>query len=113
MAHSILSVGNDNLLLSVRSSVLRAAGYSVQTCANTSEAFELASAGDFDLVVICHSVPARERSQLIKAIKAEKPSTKILAVRIDGELATGVDASIHSLDGPHALLRAVEAAISK
>jgi CheY-like chemotaxis protein len=113
MAHnSVLSLGLDPVLLQTRSEVLRAAGYLVHTATSTDAAIQMLVSGDLDLVVICHSLPARERSRVIAAIKAAKPSAKVLVVRTNGEATKGeADASVHSLDGPESLLARVASLI--
>jgi DNA-binding response OmpR family regulator len=114
MPASILSIGIDQELLPLRNSVLRASGlYAVKQESDLSRAVQVFMDGDFDLVVLCHSIPSEERQRIATAIKAAKPSTLVLVVRTDGE-ATGVaDGSVHSLDGPETLLRCVEELLSR
>jgi DNA-binding response OmpR family regulator len=104
----LLSVGSDPDLMKTRTLVLLKAGYAVRDAMTTSQALKVFEAGDFDLVIICHSIPEPERLKLITAIRASSPSAKIVVIRMDGELSAKVaDETVHSLDGPEALLRTV------
>jgi len=56
----ILAVGQDNLLLNTRSSILRTAGYVVESVMSLTQALNQFLTGDFDLVLLCHSIPLQE-----------------------------------------------------
>jgi DNA-binding response OmpR family regulator len=114
MPASILSIGIDQELLPLRNLVLRqVGGYAVQQQSDLSRVLRVFMDGDFDLVILCHSIPANERQRIASAIKAARPSTLVLVVRADGE-ATGVaDGSVHSLDGPEVLLQSVRELLSR
>jgi DNA-binding NtrC family response regulator len=104
----LLSVGSDPDLMKTRSLVLLKAGYTLRDAMTIDEALTLFKQGDYDLVVICHSIPEPERLKLITAIRASSPSAKIVVIRKDGELSAKVaDETVHSLDGPEALLKTV------
>jgi CheY-like chemotaxis protein len=66
----ILSVGQDYSVLSTRTAVLRSAGYVVEQASSLTEAIDQFRSGDFDLVVLCHSMPLEERQSLIQFIRA-------------------------------------------
>lgn len=55
----ILSVGNDEALLRSRNAVLRTAGYVVIEASSPRHAMAEFIGGDFDLVILCHSIPPR------------------------------------------------------
>ena len=104
----LLSVGSDHDLMKTRSLVLLKAGYAVRESSSTQDAVAVFSGGDFDLVIICHTISEPERLSLIAAIRAESPSAKIVIVRRDGEASAKLaDESVHSLDGPDVLLSAI------
>ena len=75
-----LSVGRDPLLLETRSQVLRRAGYSVVSALSIEEAVDHFRAGYFDIVILCHSVPLRDRELLTKAIHSHSPKTPVVVV---------------------------------
>lgn len=105
----LLSVGSDPELMKVRTLVLLNAGYAVRQAVSAADAVKIFKAGDFDLVVLCHSIPEKERLSLIAAVRDVSPSVKIIVVRKDGELSSKLaDETVHSLDGPEALIEAVK-----
>lgn len=65
----VLSVGLDPLTLYSREAVLRSAGYIVVSALSIKDAFHLFQNGDFDLIVLCHTVPVRDRDRLIWLIR--------------------------------------------
>ena len=56
----ILNVGQDPSLLETRSALLRAAGYIVESVLSIRESISHFQAGDFDLVVLCHTIPQKD-----------------------------------------------------
>jgi DNA-binding response OmpR family regulator len=74
-----LAVGRDPVLLETRNQVLRNAGYSVVSALSTEQALQSFASGDFD-IVICHSIPLRNRERLTYAIRRHSPNTPVVAV---------------------------------
>jgi len=58
---AILSAGRDRPLLFTRNRVLEEAGYNVTAATTSAETVERFFTGDFDLVILCHSIPIEER----------------------------------------------------
>src|SRR5437762_6581200 len=85
----ILSIGSDAELLGLRSEVLRVEGYAVRQESDLGHALITFKDGDFDLIVICHSVPEKDRLRIVANAKRIKPSTLVLLVTTDtyGEAA--------------------------
>src|SRR5437868_7081875 len=93
----ILSIGSDMELLDLRSQLLRAEGYAVQQESDLGRTLISFRDGDFDLIVICHSVPEKDRLRIVANAKRIKPSTLVLlltkdsygqAARLGGRLGT-------------------------
>src|SRR5947199_4036647 len=81
MPHIVtLSVGRDPLLLQTRGQVLRKDGYTVASTASSDQALQQFVAGDFDMVILCHSIPAQERERLADAIHRHSPNTPVVVV---------------------------------
>jgi len=99
--HVVLSVGSDRVLLSLRDKVLRAAGYVVR---EYFPAQITSCEHDFEVVILCHSIPNEQRRRIIYFIRSQKPNAPIVLVRADGDCSDMVDATVHGLDGPQALL---------
>src|SRR5205823_8703716 len=104
----LLSVGRDPLLMRTRTVLLGEAGYSVMPSFTSRDAFQMFISRDIDLVIICHTIPQEEKSKLIVSMKERNQRTPIVSIHADGE-ADGklVDAYVHGLDGPEALLSCI------
>lgn len=113
MPHFVaLAVGRDPLLLETRSQVLRSDGYTVVTALSSNEALQQFRSGDFDLVILCHSIPILERERLADAMHAHSPNTPVLMVsRTSNEQQLGGDASVAS--DPEQLLRDIPSVLGK
>ena len=61
----------------------------------------------FDIVIFCHTVRDEDKRRIIRAIRTSKPSVRVMVVRANGTGAESVDASVHALDGPKALIQCV------
>jgi DNA-binding response OmpR family regulator len=76
----VLNVSADPALLETRSLMLKTAGYTVVEQSSTQEAANQFLAGDFDAVLLCHSLTQDQRSWLIGLIRSHSPSTPILII---------------------------------
>jgi CheY-like chemotaxis protein len=77
----ILSVGSDPSLLESRRIVLQQAGYTVTTAVGFIEAMQQCRSGrKFDTVIICHSLPQRDKHAIAAAFRANCPSP-LVAIR--------------------------------
>jgi len=112
--YAVLSVGRDPLLMRTRTGVLLNAGYSVMPSFTSRDAFQIFSSREIDLVILCHTIPEEEKIKLIGSMKLGNERTPIVCIHVDGE-ADGklVDAYVHSLDGPEALLSCVAEVLDK
>ncbi len=91
----ILSAGSDTLLLSTRNAVLTQAGYLVVSAQTAQEVIEKFRHGIFDLVLLCHSMPIRDRERIAKVIHQRSPSTKIVVVGLEAAMGTSADSFVH------------------
>jgi CheY-like chemotaxis protein len=81
MPHTlVLAVGRDPVLLETRSQVLQAAGYTVIPERSLRKAVAIFREGDFDLVLLCHSIPAQDRERLTRLLREHTSRTPIVAV---------------------------------
>lgn len=93
----ILMVGRDRILVETRSQVLRAAGYSVATTFTPRQAIDEFVKGDFDLVLLCHSIPEDARERLVSALRKYTSRTPIISVAaFSGQFDGFADATIES-----------------
>ena len=78
--NTILSAGRDRLLLFTRNRVLEEAGYSITPATTATETVERFFAGDFDLIVLCHSIPLEERERIATLVRMHSPSTPVIVL---------------------------------
>lgn len=76
----VLSIGLDAGLLRARNLVLQSAGYNVVSAFSIKEAVDRFQAGDFDLVLLCQSIPANDRDGLTARIRASGSSVPVVCV---------------------------------
>jgi CheY-like chemotaxis protein len=76
----VLAVGLDRSLLATRTLVLEFAGYMVVSASSVKEGVGRLQAGDFDLVILCHSIPAKERERLSCLIRASGSHIPIVSI---------------------------------
>jgi len=105
--YHLLSIGTDPSVLATRSDILKRAGYLVSTATSESSARKILNEANFDLVVVCHSLPPAERMKVLQAVKQTETTPKIVAIHRGGNETTPVDGSVHSLDGPDKLLQTI------
>jgi CheY-like chemotaxis protein len=109
----ILAVGHDPLLSETRSSILRAAGYLVESASSIGQAIDLFRDGDFDLVVLCHSIPAQERDLFLRLIRAYGSSVPIVCIAPISDRHPETSADFIIEGRPMGLLCGVETALNK
>src|SRR5437762_1394891 len=76
----ILSVGHDGLLMSMRSRVLRQAGYHVVEAYSSNDAIRIAQSDAVDILLICHSVPRHQQRKLTNAVRHRRRLMPILCI---------------------------------
>jgi CheY-like chemotaxis protein len=98
MPHAvILMVGRDRVLAETRSQVLRTAGYIVIPAFSPRQAIDEFLRGDFDLVLLCHSIPGDARERLVGLLREHTSRTPIVSVAsFDGHFDGFADATIES-----------------
>jgi DNA-binding response OmpR family regulator len=105
----ILLVTLDPEIGAARALVLRDAGYQVTESVGRAAAERALAGGDFDVFVLCHTVTSSDTLALTEAFRRINPRAKVVAVVAGLFLAVRADRVVQSLDGPHALLAAVDA----
>jgi len=99
----VLSVGLDPQLLTTRNLVLQSAGYTVVSAYSTKEAVDRFRGDDFDLVLLCQTVPVNEKDHLTLWIRAS--GSRIPVVSVSGRLCQDdVPAGVTVGSDPTALL---------
>jgi DNA-binding response OmpR family regulator len=85
MPYLILSAGRDTELLKQRNAALAAEGYHVASASGSYEIVEKMLNGDFDLVLLCHSIPDDDRRRLARIINSYTPSTPVILISDDDQ----------------------------
>ena len=80
MPFLILSAGRDADLLKRRNAALTEQGYKVAAASNSCEAVDKLLNGDFDLVLLCHTMPEDDRQRLARIIASYSPSTPVVII---------------------------------
>jgi CheY-like chemotaxis protein len=80
MPFLILSAGRDPDVLKQRNATLSAEGYRVAAASDSSEIVEKLLNGDFDLVLLCQSIPDDDRRRLARIVTSYTPSTPVIVI---------------------------------
>jgi DNA-binding response OmpR family regulator len=108
--HTVLLVGENELLQQTRAAVLRMMGADV-ICSSPDSALVVQEDRNCDLVVLCHSLREPFSASLAETIRSRWPNTRILQVTSSriGEAAEAVPAvdAISSADPERLIMRAV------
>lgn len=109
----VLSVSLDPMILETRNLLLQSAGYIVVSAVSVKETVHLFRDGDFDLVILCHSLPQTERERLTSFIRASGSRIPIVCVS-ETALSERIASADATLDkDPAAFLRTLEDLLSK
>jgi DNA-binding response OmpR family regulator len=105
MSTRILSVSYDVSLLATRRMLLELAGYTVISALGFTDALEGCRASGFDLFILGHSIPTKDKQELIRAFRNNSPAPIVSLERVD-ELR--VESDFHaSPDNPEELLKTI------
>lgn len=109
----ILNVGQDVSLLSTRHMLLQSAGYIVESTSSIARAFNRLRDGDFDLVVVCHSLSEGERTNLTNSIRETGSAIPVIFVSAGNAPSGHQFRGVSSRSGPSELLQSVEAVLQR
>jgi len=103
---SILIISRNQPLRTTRTIILEQAGYSVVAANSDEDALACVEApNNLSLVLMCHSVSESSRVSLVARIKELNPKLPVLMLYNGYDPTEAkVDGSLHSLEGPQAIL---------
>lgn len=106
---TVLCVGKDSLLLNLRCQVL-ATRFAAVSTATPITLRQVLDTRTFDLLVLCHTLSARDCNACLHLFRERCPAAATLAMQTDltGCGAGDVDATAAALAGPRSLFRAIE-----
>jgi CheY-like chemotaxis protein len=111
MKKRVLSISYDSSLLATRQWILETAGYEVSSALGFAEALDVCKTRqDFDLVLMGHSMPQKDKVALFEALKAHCKAPLLTILR-QGESMPQANYAVNANDGPEALLEAVKKAL--
>lgn len=87
----ILNVGREFTQLNLRELVLRARGYVVESALSPESAINCFRQGDFDLILVCHSISLKDRDEFICSIRAYGSRVPIVCLPQDPNHRTVFD----------------------
>ncbi|HEY2360782.1 MAG TPA: hypothetical protein VGK36_06690 [Candidatus Angelobacter sp.] len=90
MSKRILSVSYDQALLATRKMLLEHRGYNVTSALGFSDAVEQCQNSDFDLFILGHSIPEKDKLNLIKTFQGNCPAPIVSLERM-GEKQVSCD----------------------
>jgi len=67
----VLTVSRDKLLVNIRQNILNRVGYTVTAAENATEAMIKLASQSFDLLILCHTLPNRDKNLLKSKSKAK------------------------------------------
>lgn len=106
----ILSVGHDHHVLSLRSRILRRAGFDVIEAYSASDALRLAQSDAVDLVLVCHTLPRQEQRSIISEIRKHRRLMPILCV-IANDFVLSAEERADAAHAPQLLLDGLNKAV--
>lgn len=106
-ASHILSVCTDPDLSAARALLLRDSGLAVTTAATRTEAEQAIAAGEFDALVVGHTVPSEVASAVTDAFRRVNRRARVVFVASGWFIPIRADRVVQVNDGPHALLAAL------
>jgi DNA-binding response OmpR family regulator len=108
----VLAVGVDSSLPETQMQIWQSAGYIVTSAASIKEAIVQLRDGDFDLVLLFHSIPAESRERLTLLIRSSGMRVPVVCVT---DSSAGhdsfADATIHN--EPNKLIQGIEELLAK
>ena len=108
----VLAVGLDSWQLTLQDLDLKSAGYVVISAISIRDAIEQFKVGDFDLVLLGHSISAEQKERLTSLIRASGSRTPVVCIpNSSGDCNSFVDETLQ--DDASALLTGMEEILAK
>jgi hypothetical protein len=104
----VLCISRDPRLLESRHLVL-ARKYETVTVGSVEEMSSLPASGQFDVIVLCHSLSSEECEVSAELVRVRWPNAKIVALSVEQDgCFDGADEIVRGLDGPRVLLGTID-----
>ena len=108
----ILSVSYDPTLLATRRLLLQTRGYEVTSAEGFAEAIEVCNRNHFDLVIMGHSIPQKDKRAIVAELRKHGCEAPVLSLLRVNE--TPIPEATHGVDprNPQEMLDVVESIVS-
>jgi DNA-binding response OmpR family regulator len=113
MTGHILSVSYDWSLLVTRDLVLRKAGYTVTSALGFVDAICLCRESKYDLAIIGHSIPLPDQQALLEEVRNSCSAPVLSLFRSSDGALKGADYDLDAMEGPDALVSAVNKVMAR
>ena len=112
MKPRILSISYDPALLDTRRMLLEAAGYEVTSAIGFAEALEVCDE-DFDLVIMGHSIPSKDKRAIVKELRGHGCLAPVVSLLRMGERS--IPEASHTADpgDPQGMLETIRQILSE
>lgn len=108
----ILCIDDEELGLQVRKLLLESQGFEVATATDGHSGLDLFNSGEFDLVVLDHSMPGMNGGEVARELRRVKPTTPIILlsayVTLPEEHVALVDGYVTKGDSTESLLAMID-----
>lgn len=78
----ILNVGQEWVFLNPRRLLLESVGHIVNSTCSIQDAINRFRTGDFDLVILCHSIPEHDQQLLIRLMRDYGSATPVISLSV-------------------------------
>lgn len=111
MKKRVLSISYDEALLKTRHYIFEKAGFEIVSALGYTEATSLYASEKFDVVVLGHTLPAKDKAALVSVLReaCKCPVVSILRTGIPKD--PDADYSVSADDGPEAIVATVRQAL--
>lgn len=110
---AILSISYDEPLLRTREWILKEQGFDVTSACGFTDGEHQARRGGFDLAIVGHSIPQRDKVALITEFKKHSQAPVLSLSRQGDSPLSEADHSIVASEGPEAFVLAVQHVLGK
>src|SRR5258706_4831762 len=102
----LLSISDNRVLLQTRHLILQQAGFDVVSVADMQELTSALAQGEFDVFILGHSLPSKEKLRVYHLVRGHSQDTPVLELyKFSPDLDTGFSLGAHS--EPEELIDAV------
>jgi DNA-binding response OmpR family regulator len=104
----ILSLSANPELGKLRAMVLRQAGYKVIWPESNQETDKFLQEESFDILLLGHTISGQSAREFAEVFRSRNPHGKIIGITAAAYLMVKADKTVKAVDGPEALLEAIE-----